>query len=198
MYCHKCGAENPARARSCIVCGAPVAAAEQDPPAANSPGVPPPQAFAIAHPAGSRPYGGAATTQENTSGWGAAYPLPREARGWTFAGLVPFGLFPLYNGMQAWGVAGLVLTALGFPLFFLVLPFQLAYIIYLGLKGRELAWRSRRFRTVSEFEQAMHVWNVVGMISLIVGAILLVAWCCFIFSTPFFLPGGGAGTGCYT
>ena len=195
MYCHKCGAENPARARSCIVCGAPPAASEQDPQAAHSPGVPSPQAFAIAHPAGAQTYGRAATAQENTSGWGAAYPLPREARGWTYAGIVPFGLFPLYNGLQAWGVAGLLLTALGFPLLFLVWPLQLAYVIYLGLKGKELAWRSRRFRTLSEYEQSMHVWNVVGMISLIVGALLLVAWGWFVFNSSFFLPGDGLSTG---
>jgi hypothetical protein len=155
--------------------------------------VPSPQAFATAHAAGAQTYGGTATTQENTSGWGAAYPLPREARGWTYAGIVPFGLFPLYNGLQAWGVAGLVLTALGFPLFFLVWPLQLAYMIYIGLRGRELAWRSRRFRTLSEYEQAMHVWNVVGMISLIVGAFLLVAWGWYIFNSPVFVPVNSSG-----
>lgn len=190
MYCHKCGAENPPSAQSCLVCGAAVEAPAPQPALTpNPPGVAPPQAFASVPPVATGTYGAAAGPAENTSGWGSAYPLPAEAQGWSFVGLVPFGLFPMYNGMHSWGVAGLLLTALGFfPLLFIIWPLQLGYMIYIGMKGKELAWRSRRFAALSDYQQTMQVWNVVGIAAGVIGAILLIVSIWYYFNAMSSLP----------
>src|SRR5207253_1270461 len=79
------------------------------PPQAYAPppvaGYPPPQGYpppASGYPAQYAPpqgYGVYALPPDgNTSGMGDSYPVPDEARGWTFAGFVPWGLFSFING----------------------------------------------------------------------------------------------------
>lgn len=88
----------------------------------------------------------------NTSGMGPGYPVPFEARGWTFAGFVPYGLFAFVNGSVLWGVLYFILG--------------LIYSIFIGIQGKELAWQNRRFDSVEQYNETMRIWNIWGIVCL--------------------------------
>jgi hypothetical protein len=139
--------------------------------------------------------------EDNTSGWGYSKPAPERASGWSFAAAVPFGLFALYNGMHAWGVIGILLTVFGLWCGPLALPFVIGYVVYLGIKGRELAWRGRRFADTAQYEATMRVWNIVGAISLVIGPALALFWTIMILSSLNDMSGmmiDPGDSGCYT
>jgi hypothetical protein len=100
----------------------------------------------------------------NTSGMGTAYPAPAFTQGWTFAGCVPWGLFAFMNGNSTMGAIGLVAQFFGL---------HLVYAIYMGIKGRELAWQGRRFDSVGQYDDTMKAWNKWGIIVTVVLGILL-------------------------
>jgi hypothetical protein len=108
----------------------------------------------------------------NTSGMGQGYPAPPEASGWTFAGFVPWGLFGFLNGDTTWGVVGLALWFFGF---------YIVYAIYMGITGRESAWRNRRFNSVYEYAETMRVWNYWGMGCLGAGCLGICLYFIFVF-----------------
>ncbi|MBN2083338.1 zinc ribbon domain-containing protein [bacterium] len=167
MICPRCDTENPANAQTCLTCGLSLAAYHESPAVAggvSAQAVPSPAHLRQATTARRYEYDG---PDDNTSGWGAQKSIPDYIRGWSFVGFVPFGMFALYNGQQAWGVAGILLTVLTFPFGFLAWPLMIGYAVYLGLKGRELAWHGRRFASAEEYEQTMRAWNIAGMISLV-------------------------------
>ena len=122
------------------------------------------------YPAYGMPPGG------NTSGMGQGYPVPPEASGWTFAGFIPYGLYSFFNGDTTWGVIGLVTSFLGFGLI---------YSIYVGITGKESAWRNRRFNSVQEFQSTMSAWNGWGLGLLIVAVVLLFLYFILIFGLAF-------------
>jgi hypothetical protein len=101
---------------------------------------------------------------------GPGYPAPAVASGWTFAGCVPFGLFAFFNKSVVWGLVGLlggfVPIASIFPIVALV------YAIYIGIQGRELAWRGRKFASVGQYEETMTVWNTWGAALAVVSVLL--------------------------
>lgn len=142
---------------------------------------PPPPPYNPGHYApaayGGAPYGAAPYGDVNTSGMGPGYPLPYQTQGWTFAGFVPFGLFAFVNGSVLWGVLYWLLSFFGV---------SLVYNIYVGIKGRELAWQSRRFDSLQQFEETMAAWNRWGIISLIASVLLIgiffVAYMMLVFS----------------
>jgi hypothetical protein len=100
----------------------------------------------------------------NTSGFGEGYPIPPGVKGWTFAGFIPYGIFAFANSSGMWGAFGIVAHVLGLGLI---------YAIVLGLMGREIAWKARRFNSLVEFEETMAAWNKWGMIVLCAEAVLI-------------------------
>jgi hypothetical protein len=125
---------------------------------------PPPGAGYAASPA----YGYAMPPDGNTSGMGDTVPVPPQTQGWSFAGCIPFGLFGFLNGVMLWAGLGLAGSLLFQPLY-------LVYAIYMGIKGRELAWRSRRFDSLMQYEDTMRAWNNWGigcLAALILGGLL--------------------------
>jgi hypothetical protein len=90
---------------------------------------------------------------------GPGYPAPAPASGWTFAGCVPFGLFAFFNGSIVWGLVAL----LGGFIPYVGGVAWLVYLIYIGIQGRELAWRSRRFANVQQYVETMNAWNNWGL-----------------------------------
>lgn len=204
MFCPKCSTENPREALSCLSCGAELPAehaAQGAYAASTTAAVPAPGSLAYSHAAPGALYNSGLVDEENTSGRGYDQPVPVWAGGWNFAAAVPFGLFALYNGMHTWGVVGILLTVLGIWMGPLMLPFCIGYIFYLGLKGREMAWRGRRFANRAQFETTMRVWNVVGAISLIVGPLICLVWILLLFSNMVDMPAFFTDTGdpgCYT
>jgi len=147
------------------------------PPGPPPPYAPPPPPFAPPpQPGAAYPYPPAGYAQAgygypppdyNTSGMGEGYPIPPQASGCTFAGCVPFGLFGFFNGSVLWGILGLVLGWSGLGLI---------YIIYIGIQGRELAWRNRRFAGIQEFVDTMRAWHTGGIVALCVGLLAMVIY----------------------
>ena len=134
------------------------------PPGAYAPPPYAPQAPQNVYPANYPYYG--VPADGNTSGMGEGYAVPPFTQGWTFAGCLPFGLFAFLNNSTLWGVLGLggmIISAL-----------QLVYAIYVGIEGRKLAWKNRRFESVQQFEETMRAWNNWGLGCLVAQVIMMV------------------------
>jgi hypothetical protein len=101
----------------------------------------------------------------NTSGLGPGYPLPPAARGWTNAGIIPAGLYSFYTGSVLWGIVGVLGVVFGLA--------GLVYFVVVGLRGKEYAWRNRRFASFEEFEAVMAAWNNAGLWIIYISAALL-------------------------
>ena len=160
----------------------PPSGAETSPPppppaypgAQSSPYQPPAQAPYQPPASGYQPggYGSYGNLDSNTSGMGPGYPAPPEASGWSFAGCIPYGLFAFINGSVLWGVLGIVLNFIGFGII---------YIIYIGIQGRELAWRNRRFANVQQYVDTMNAWNVWGIVLAVISGLGVVLYFIFVF-----------------
>ena len=102
---------------------------------------------------------------ENTSGTGTGPPPEVHALGWCWGGFTFNVLWSLAN--RAWlpAIAGL------FPGIHLLVRF------YLGFRGHRLAWRKRRFHSLDQYKEVMHIWNawgLVGFIGYIIAALALI------------------------
>jgi hypothetical protein len=139
----------------------------QPPPYGQAPYGPPP-------PAGYAPPGYGMPPDGNTSGMGQGYPVPPQASGWTFAGFVPFGIFHFFNGNTGLGVLGLFTSLLSFIWFLGIL--NLGYSIYVGITGRESAWRNRRFNSAMEYDDTMRTWNTAGLVLLVLGVLVWIGF----------------------
>lgn len=103
---------------------------------------------------------------------------PRETYGWSWGA---FGL-PLIWGIAMNQVGIAILSAV--LTFCLIIPFInilaiIGYpivVIYFGIKGYELAWNSREWESPQQFAETQKVWNIVGIISTIVGLGIVVLW----------------------
>ena len=103
-------------------------------------------------------------------------PLPNEIRGWNWAA---FLLGPIWGvGHRIWW------TAIGFLAlapFLNVGPrqaalfFWLAFMLYLGLRGNELAWRARRWESVDKFVAAQQRWGLwaFGVVAVLVAGLVV-------------------------
>lgn len=108
-------------------------------------------------------------TLENTSGQGSAAIVPGEIRGG-----FNWGAF-LLNWI--WSIGN---TSCGFAVLSTVLSFiplvGLGWAIYLGVKGNELAWQSKRWNDVEHFRRTQRTWTRVG-IALFLVSVLLACLC---------------------
>jgi len=204
MQCPKCATENPSEAQSCLSCGAGLErsySAEHANQGTTRAAIPAPESFSYSLGTAEANYHTELVAEENSSGWAYARPTPVWARGWTFAGAVPFGLFALYNGMHVYGLVGILLSVFGLPFVWLLWPLSIGYIVYLGLRGRELAWRGRRFTDRLHYEQTMRSWNIAGAWSLAIVAVLYLLWIGLVLSSfgglPMLSP-APADPSCYT
>ena len=94
---------------------------------------------------------------ENTSGMGANAVIPEGVSGWSW------GAF-LLNWIWAIGNK----TYIGLLAF---IPYLgLICAIYLGVKGRELAWRNKRWDDLEHFNRVQHRWSAWGVGLLLVPA----------------------------
>jgi len=100
---------------------------------------------------------------ENTSGQGASAIVPEEVKGWSWAG---FGL------TWIWGVFNGVLISL----LALIPFFAFVWAIVLGIKGREWAWRNKKWDSVEHFKNTQGPWDIAGIVLFaiwVVGIILI-------------------------
>ena len=99
----------------------------------------------------------------NTSGQGESAIVPEEVKGWSWAG---FGL------TWIWGVFNGVLISL----LALIPFFAFVWAIVLGIKGREWAWRNKKWNSVEDFKNTQRPWDIAGIVLFaiwVVGIILI-------------------------
>jgi len=101
-------------------------------------------------------------TPENTSGQGESAMVPEEVKGWSWAGFVLTWIWGVFNGVLI-----SLLALIPFP------PFQLAWAIVLGIKGREWSWRNKKWDSVEHFKNTQRPWDIVGIVLFAIGMVAL-------------------------
>ena len=94
--------------------------------------------------------------------------LPGSARGWNTAAFLIGPIWGPANGVWL-GILGLLFLALPLSLG-LRLALYLGYGAFLGLRGNELAWRSKRWTSIEHFKRVQQLWM---LLSLVVNLIVL-------------------------
>jgi hypothetical protein len=113
------------------------------------------------------------TPASNTSGMKEHAVLPAEAKGWSYAGFIPFGAFGFGMGFGALGIVGFLGTVLGW----FGLLVWIGYIVACGVKGREYAWRQRKFVSIEQYTKSLELWDSAGKVFMVLdGIYLLIAW----------------------
>lgn len=178
MFCPRCGTEYRLEASYCNDCGAqlvpaidPLEIQEQKRLSAATTSAP---------DTGSLEPGTAEFEQviANSSGTGLQAWTPKEAQGWTFAGFVPLGLFALSNNITSWGLLALACSIVPY-IGIVVLP--LCWI-YIGINGKKLAWKLRKFESREQFKKTMAAWENAGGIMFIILILGLALSACFIYA----------------
>ena len=88
---------------------------------------------------------------ENTSGMGKASEIPEGVKGWSW------GAF-MFNWIWALGNK----TWIG--LFALVPYIGFVMAIILGIKGREWAWRNKKWESLEHFQRVQRKWSLWSLI----------------------------------
>jgi hypothetical protein len=99
---------------------------------------------------------------ENTSGQGSSAIVPDEVKGWSWAGFGLTWIWGVFNGVLI-----SLLALIPFPLF------GLAWAIVLGVKGREWAWRNKKWESVEQFKNAQRPWDIAGIVIFAIGVTAL-------------------------
>lgn len=112
---------------------------------------------------------------ENNSGMGRGVVLPPGVAGWSWGAFLWNWLWAIFN--KTWiGLLALI-------------PYVgLIVAIYLGVKGRELAWCNKRWESVEHFNRVQRSWSMWGAI-IILGTIGLGILAALVL--PFFAQGSG-------
>jgi len=97
----------------------------------------------------------------NTSGQGESAIVPEEVKGWSWAG---FGL------TWIWGVFNGVLISL----LALIPFFAFVWAIVLGIKGREWAWRNKKWNSVEDFKNTQRPWDIAGIVLFAIWVVAIV------------------------
>ncbi len=102
--------------------------------------------------------------RENDSGTKSA-KLPPSARGWNTAAFLIGPVWGPANGVWL-GILGLVFLAIPESVLEIGwrLSLYLAYGVFLGFRGNELAWRARRWSSLEHFKRVQQQWMIVALI----------------------------------
>lgn len=95
---------------------------------------------------------------ENTSGQGSSAVVPEEVKGWSWGGFSLTWIWGIFNGVWL-------------SLLALVVPWPVMNIV-LGVKGRELAWQSKRWGSVEQFNDTQRKWTIAGIILGVLGIVI--------------------------
>lgn len=97
---------------------------------------------------------------ENTTDDNIEDSFPNEIEGWNW------GAFFL-NGF--WGIGNKTYIAL----LAFVPVINVPVMIYLGLKGNELAWGNKNWESIEHFKEIQRKWNIAGLIAFAIYAIVV-------------------------
>ena len=98
--------------------------------------------------------------ETNTSGQGEASQFPKELSGWSWGGFLLGPIWGPCNGTY-------------FALFMFVPVFGFIVQFMLGLKGREYAWRNKRWESEEDFLDTQRSWAIAGLS--LHGALIVIA-----------------------
>ncbi len=87
---------------------------------------------------------------ENTSGMGQQAQVPEEIKGWSWGAFFLNWIWGLFNNTF---IALLCFV----PCVGWIMPFVL------GVKGREWAWRNKKWESISEFKRIQKIWGLAGL-----------------------------------
>ena len=155
-YCPNCGTPHEPNAGFCVNCGHSLTGQQQGDNRYQSSTVFP----------GSQGY----QDTQNTSGLGTSSYVPQEIRCWNW------GAFFLN---WIWGIGNSVWIAL---LMFIPI-FNWVWIFFLGAKGNEWAWQSRRWDSVEHFKRTQQTWTQCGVGLFVFYMVIIIL--SFIFSLAF-------------
>ena len=103
-----------------------------------------------------------ANTAENTSGQGAGAALPEGVQGWSWGAFFWNWIWAIFN--RTWiGLLALI------PYVGIVMA------IILGVKGREWAWRSKRWQSLEHFNRVQRLWSLWSLVLVLIAVIGVVA-----------------------
>ncbi len=98
----------------------------------------------------------------NTSGQGSSAAVPEEVKGWSWGGFFLTWIW--------WGLFNSVWWS-----FFLVVIIPQPFInVILGVKGRELAWKYKRWESVEQFKLSQRKWDIAGVVLLVISLVILI------------------------
>ncbi|MSP53283.1 MAG: hypothetical protein EXR81_03415 [Gammaproteobacteria bacterium] len=99
------------------------------------------------------------TVEENTSGHGKMATVPPGVRGWSWGAFLLSWIWGIGNGT--------------YRAFWCFVPIvNIFMLVALGLKGREWAWRHRRWESVEQFNRVQRKWGIAGLIVVLVFVVL--------------------------
>ena len=99
---------------------------------------------------------------DNNSGGGSLIELPPGVKGWSWGAFCWNWIWAPFN--RTW-----------IGLFAIVPYLGLLVAIYLGFKGRELAWRNKRWDSLEHFNRVQRAWSKWALIFLGIAVIGIVA-----------------------
>jgi hypothetical protein len=91
------------------------------------------------------------TSAENNSGGGSSIDIPPGVKGWSWGAFLLNWIWAVSH--KTWIGLLCLVPYIGF-----------IFSIYLGLKGRELAWRNKRWEDLEHFNRVQKKWSVWGLI----------------------------------
>jgi len=100
-------------------------------------------------------------TPENTSGQGESATVPEEVKGWSWGA---FGL------TWIWGVCNGVLISL----LCLIPVFVIVWAFVLAVKGKEWAWRNKKWDSIEHFKNTQRPWDIAGIVLFAISMVALV------------------------
>jgi hypothetical protein len=103
----------------------------------------------------------AGVTPENTSGQGESATVPEEVKGWSWGAFVLTWIWGVFNGVLI-------------SLLALIPGFVLIWAIVLGIKGREWAWRNKKWDSVEHFKNTQRPWDIAGIVLFAISMVALV------------------------
>jgi hypothetical protein len=87
------------------------------------------------------------TTPDNNSGGGRDVIPPPGVKGWSWGAFLLNWIWAIFN--KTWIGLACLLPYIGF-----------LFSIYLGIKGRELAWKNKRWDSLDHFNRVQRRWSV--------------------------------------
>jgi len=108
---------------------------------------------------------------DDRSGEGEKSVIPIEIKKWNWGAAGLTWIWGVYHGVWK---AMLVLFLVRIP--FVGLFVSLIVIVFLGLKGNELAWKSQKYESVEKFLQSQNKWKKWGIIVLVLQLVFIVMY----------------------